>query len=810
MSASRRLRGWVSRGSGAPRGDERPPRPPHRNRRWPRFDGLETRQLLSGNPAISEFPVSSPIGEPLGITRGPDGDLWFTQSGPNNTPRIGRITTAGVVTGFAADLTAERQPVGIAAGPDGNLWFTEPGVGRIGRITTAGVLTEFSAGITPDSEPSGITAGPDGNLWFTENGAIGRITPAGAVTEFTRGVTPDSQPIAITSSPDGNLWFAELAADKIGRITPAGVVTEFSAGITPFAQPEGITDGPDGNLWFTEFSAIGRITPTGVVTEFSAGILQDSSPSGITVGPDGNLWFAEDAGNRIGRITTAGVATEFSAGIRASASPQEIALGADGNLWFTENTGHSIGRLDLSLVGAGTTISTREGQPFVGTVATFTDRDPTAAPGNFTATIDWGDGTTSSGEVLEDASGKFYVSGSHTYVEEGTTTPIVVTIADSDGDTTTANSTADVAQAPLLATGVPVSATEGIVVRAGTLVATFIDTGGVHLPQEYAATINWGDGTAADPAVIQFSSGNLQVVTAVPHTYKVPGNFTVLVTIQDLDPGNPRAIVGTALAGATATVADARLTEVAVDPLPSQPKGTLLSGVTVGSFFDGNAFALPADFTAMIDWGDGSPLTLGTITQPNGPGSAFAVAGSHTYTVDRAQPYAITVTILDRAGRGLTTGTSAAVADAPPIVGSIPVRMTQGQPFTAPLAYIVGGAGLAPESPGHFTATIDWGDGTSSAGLIEAVPGGEWVVGSHTYARSGSFTITVTIHDDSGFTVAATTQAIDPPAVPAGPLHHGRHGPSRTHHKPRPSKPHQKAGPGHAAIRKFSAPRPIG
>ncbi len=70
------------------------------------------------------------------------------------------------------------MPRGIAAGPDGNLWFTEKVGNRIGRITTAGVVTEFSTGITASSGPFGIAAGPDGNLWFTQVDAnqIGRIT----------------------------------------------------------------------------------------------------------------------------------------------------------------------------------------------------------------------------------------------------------------------------------------------------------------------------------------------------------------------------------------------------------------------------------------------------------------------------------------------------------------------------------------------------------------------------------------------------------------------------------------------------------
>src|SRR5262245_47706049 len=63
---------------------------------------------------------------------------------------------------------ADSNPFGIARGPDGNLWFTESLAGRIGRITPAGVITEFFAGITPGSQPAEITAGPDGNPWFTE------------------------------------------------------------------------------------------------------------------------------------------------------------------------------------------------------------------------------------------------------------------------------------------------------------------------------------------------------------------------------------------------------------------------------------------------------------------------------------------------------------------------------------------------------------------------------------------------------------------------------------------------------------------
>ncbi|HTC81297.1 MAG TPA: virginiamycin B lyase, partial [Acidimicrobiia bacterium] len=48
--------------------------------------------------------------------------------------RIGRITTAGEVKGFAVG-GGYRQLQGIAAGPDGNVWFTETHANTVSRHT---------------------------------------------------------------------------------------------------------------------------------------------------------------------------------------------------------------------------------------------------------------------------------------------------------------------------------------------------------------------------------------------------------------------------------------------------------------------------------------------------------------------------------------------------------------------------------------------------------------------------------------------------------------------------------------------------
>ena len=98
---------------------------------------------LSSAPAwakagtITEFPTPTGSGDPVGITTGPDGNLWVTLSFGNS---IERITTGGSASAFPLPTRCGFKfgckPLGIAAGPDGNLWFTESQGNKIGRITT--------------------------------------------------------------------------------------------------------------------------------------------------------------------------------------------------------------------------------------------------------------------------------------------------------------------------------------------------------------------------------------------------------------------------------------------------------------------------------------------------------------------------------------------------------------------------------------------------------------------------------------------------------------------------------------------------
>ncbi|HEY2652569.1 MAG TPA: PKD domain-containing protein, partial [Solirubrobacteraceae bacterium] len=157
-------------------------------------------------------------------------------------------------------------------------------------------------------------------------------------------------------------------------------------------------------------------------------------------------------------------------------------------------------------------VAATEGAQFSGTVATVTG-DSDSPPSDYTAQIDWGDGTTSQGTV--DASGN--VSGSHTYSDEGSyTVTTTVTDADDTSNTGSATSAATVADAPLTAGQLTVSGgTENG--QAASLSFAFSDASTAAPVSDFSATINWGDGSITTGATVSGGAGAYSVTGS--HTY---------------------------------------------------------------------------------------------------------------------------------------------------------------------------------------------------------------------------------------------------------------------------------------------------
>jgi hypothetical protein len=82
-----------------------------------------------------------------------------------------------------------------------------------------------------------------------------------------------------------------------------------------------------------------------------------------------------------------------------------------------------------------------------------------------------------------------------------------------------------------------------------------------------------------------------------------------------------------------------------------------------------NPIAPISDFTATIDWGDGSPRSTGVVTQPGGVGTAFDVVGAHTYSTPG--DYTTLVTVHDDGGSQVVIRGSADVSKYVPVFSNL-------------------------------------------------------------------------------------------------------------------------------------------
>jgi hypothetical protein len=404
--------------------------------------------------------------------------------------------------------------------------------------------------------------------------------------------------------------------------------------------------------------------------------------------------------------------------------------------------------LALTVRPAGATVITAspvnfaatEQAPFSGTVATFTDDDPNATPDSFVAIIDWGDGGPTSFGTITSNGGGFDVSGQHTYDDEGSFSA-TVTIAEQEPGTGIAmvTDTATVGEADVLA-GTPRTFAAPPGASFTTVVADFTDALTTAVASDFMATINWGDATSS-AGTVSGGGGSFQV--SGTHTYATTGNFPVMVTLSDDPPGTATATVTS-----TARVA-AGLSVVASDF--SIPEGTAFNG-QVATFSDADTSRTAASFTALIDWGDGTS-SAGTVTGSSG---SFTVSGQHTYADEGSFAFTVTVTEIAPAGATASGSGTATVTEADVLSGT-PVNFAAltGIAFTGPVATFtdVNTANVASD----FTATIDWGDGQTSAGTVTGGGGAFTVSGTHTYATPGTFAVLVTLADDAPGTATAST-----------------------------------------------------
>jgi PKD repeat protein len=434
-----------------------------------------------------------------------------------------------------------------------------------------------------------------------------------------------------------------------------------------------------------------------------------------------------------------------------------------------------------------------EGQAYTGPVATATDSETGFTASEYNATIEWGDGLTQSGTVTVSGEEITILTPEHTYAEEGSNT-LTVTVGNTTqgihGSDATTLAVADAslftipfaAPTTFAASGPGTSTTLSIfetaiggadnATKAGEQPAGLrhINWDQIALDGSQSETIPIAPGhTVAISAGSQQNRGvRLDSPIAVSGdgfasvNPSVTGLFGFLSAPNIAAPFNSNAfalhIVAPAAPGATPVPAATRAFGAVFlnVTLPNTTSIEYLDGETVLAklfapvaghhqpSFVGALFASPA-ITGVV-------ITLGTarILSFNGTNSLPGPLG-------------------DSLPNNLVAADDLVLAE--PAPAPVPAQLTLAATAGVPLSGVLASFQDAnPNANAHDSlATVDWGDGSSSQGLIEAnASGGYGVSGTHTYTQAGAMPVAVDVRDLGGahITLHATVAVSSPVATP--------------------------------------------
>jgi hypothetical protein len=144
-------------------------------------------------------------------------------------------------------------------------------------------------------------------------------------------------------------------------------------------------------------------------------------------------------------------------------------------------------------------------------------------------------------------------------------------------------------------------------------------TGNPNGTDQYSASIDWGGSVSSEgPTMVTVNGSTIQISSAV--SYDEEGTFPITLTVSG--PGGPFT------ENATAVVTDAALTTQDIGGMSlSATAGQPFSGEVMG-FHDDDPKGEAGEYTTVIDWGDGTPSSSGSIGGDDN--QSWTVQGSHT------------------------------------------------------------------------------------------------------------------------------------------------------------------------------------
>ena len=300
-------------------------------------DGTVT--TIAGTPGSSGFAngtgAAASFSGPGGIAIGPDGDLYVSDQ---NNNQVRRVTTAGVVTTYAAGLLA---PFGIAVAANNDVYVAQAQGNRISRIVRNGnvagatqlVAGDGTANLTNPADGPGVTASLPGPTAMFLRGT----------TLYVRDLAGLMRTVDITTGVVGTLTGSRTRGPGFADGLP-GQAQLVAPGIT------GIADAPNGGLLIADLASLRTIDAAGKVTTnangyqtsttlfpslpTSTGVLAQlpfefrrAVSTAIAVDPQGRIVVREGDTGTVRRIDTAGNVTLLAGLAYVGSTPTIASIG---------------------------------------------------------------------------------------------------------------------------------------------------------------------------------------------------------------------------------------------------------------------------------------------------------------------------------------------------------------------------------------------------------------------------------------------------------------------------------------------------
>jgi hypothetical protein len=507
---------------------------------------------------------------------------------------------------------------------------------EVQRLEARTLLSGFNLSpIASDPALTGVThiaLDPSGNIYVSTSQNLLRVTPDGSISPFipdfySQLYGPQFADITgLACDLSGNLYVANKnnIDEEILMVTPQGTVSPFVAGVI---DPVALTSDASDNLYImgtnlTGLGPSGMVILRGNLAVPGSGTMIPSPPapagfpSGLAANSQplnsGHSYVAvayNDGGisRDIFRVNAAGASSLLTSGrVDVFAG---MAFDSAGNLFIADGDD-----LIWEIPASG--------------VESALPQTPEMAIG---PTQLGPSGVYEPSALASDSSGNLYIASIFGEIVKATPSELVA------GDLT------------------PPSALEGQAFSDRTVFHFTDDNAAVT---NYTAVVALGDGNTvtldssgvvsgsagAGGRIVANSNGGFDVQLSYTYAEALSGQ-TFSVSVSDAAGGT------TSASTSTFSVADAALTATAT-PVTTAVFGKAFSG-EVATFVDANPLATLADFplaNAAIQWGDGRDSSATSITQPDGPGTAFHVFGSHTYGAAGATATPLSVTITDADG----------------------------------------------------------------------------------------------------------------------------------------------------------------